>query len=43
MDPDGDFGYAKSTKKLWWNGVHLLHFTKPGEFDVESISLDRLT
>lgn len=43
VDPAGDFGYAKAARKLWWNGVHLLHFNKPGEFDVESISIDRLT
>jgi len=42
VDPAGDFAYAKAAKKLWWNGVHLLHFYAPGEFDVESISMDRL-
>lgn len=42
VDPKGDFAYAKAAKKLWWNGVHLLHFYAPGEFDVESISLERL-
>jgi hypothetical protein len=42
VDPKGDFSYAKAAKKLWWNGVHLLHFYAPGEFDVESISLERL-
>jgi len=43
VDPQGDFAYAKAAKKLWWNGVHLLHFYAPGEFDVESISLERLS
>lgn len=42
VDPDGDFGYAKASKKMWWNGVHLLHFTGPGAFDVESVSIERL-
>ena len=42
VDPKGEFAYAKAAKKLWWNGVHLLHFYAPGEFDVESISLERL-
>ena len=42
VDPNGEFAYAKAAKKLWWNGVHLLHFYAPGEFDVESISLERL-
>lgn len=42
VDPNGDFSYAKAAKKLWWNGVHLLHFYAPGEFDVESINLERL-
>lgn len=42
IDPAGDFSYAKAAKKLWWNGVHLLHFTGPGAFDIESISIERL-
>jgi len=42
VDPEGDFSYAKAAKKLWWNGFHLLHFTAPGVFDVESISIERL-
>jgi hypothetical protein len=42
VDPEADFSYAGAARKLWWNGVHLLHFTAPGEFDVESISLARL-
>lgn len=42
VDPEGDFAYAKATRKMWWNGFHLLHFYGPGEFDVESISLERL-
>jgi len=42
VDPKGDFAYAKAAKKLWWNGFHLLHFYAPGEFDVESVSLERL-
>lgn len=43
VDPNGDFGYASAARKLWWNGVHLLHFYASGEFDVESISLGRMT
>lgn len=43
VDPDADFAFAGAARKLWWNGVHLLHFTAPGEFDVESISLARLS
>lgn len=42
IDPDADFGYAGAARKLWWNGVQLLHYTAPGEFDVECISLARL-
>ena len=42
VDPESSFAYAKASKKMWWNGVHLLHFTGMGAFDVESISLDRL-
>jgi len=42
VDPEGDFAYAKAAKKLWWNGFHLLHFYASGEFDVESVSLERL-
>jgi hypothetical protein len=43
VDPAGDFGFAGAARKLWWSGVHLLHVTAPGEFDVESISLSRLS
>jgi hypothetical protein len=43
VDPEGDFHYAGAGRKLWWNGCHLLHFTAPGEFDIESISLTRMT
>jgi hypothetical protein len=42
-DPEAKFAFAGAAYKLWWNGVHLLHFTKPGEFDVESVSLARLS
>jgi hypothetical protein len=42
VDPLGEFAYAKSSKDMWWNGVHLLHFYAPGQFDIESISLARL-
>ncbi len=42
VDPNSDFAYAKASKKMWWNGVHLLHFTGMGAFDVESISAERL-
>lgn len=42
VDPEGDFAYAGAGRKLWWNGCHLLHFTAPGEFDVESVSLARM-
>lgn len=43
VDPKAEFAYARAAKKLWWNGAHLLHFYAPGEFDVESISLGRLS
>ena len=43
VDPDGDFAYAGAARRLWWNGCHLLHFTAPGEFDIETISIERLS
>lgn len=43
VDPKSDFGFAGPARKLWWSGCHLLHFTGPGEFDVESVSLARMT
>lgn len=42
IDPDADFSYAGAARKLWWNGVQLLHYTAPGEFDIECISLARM-
>jgi hypothetical protein len=42
VDPKAKFAYAGAARKLWWNGVHILHVTAPGEFDVETISLERL-
>ncbi len=42
VDPKAAFDFAGPARKLWWAGVHLLHFTGPGEFDVESVSLARL-
>jgi hypothetical protein len=43
VDPAGDFKYAGAARKLWWCGAHLLHFTEMGEFDLESISLARMS
>ena len=42
VNPDDPFSYSGAARKLWWNGFHLLHFYKPGEFDVESINIARL-
>lgn len=42
VNPDDPFKFAGAARKLWWNGVHLLHFTAPGDFDVESVSLQRM-
>lgn len=42
VDPNAVFAFAGASRKLWWNGVHILHFTAPGEFDVEQISLARM-
>ncbi len=42
IDPAADFSYAGAARKLWWNGVQLLHYTAPGVFDIEMISIDRL-
>lgn len=42
VDPNSKFSYAGAARKLWWNGCYLLHFTSPGEFDIEMISLERL-
>lgn len=42
VDPNAPFSFAGASRKLWWNGVHILHFTAPGEFDVEQISLARM-
>lgn len=42
VNPKTEFAYAGAARKLWWNGFHLLHFYAPGEFDVESISLERI-
>lgn len=42
VNPDDPFAYAGAARRLWWNGCHLLHFTKMSEFDLESISLDRM-
>lgn len=43
VNPKTEFAYAKAAKKMWWNGIHILHFYAPGEFDVESVSLGRLS
>lgn len=43
VSPTGGFTYAGAARKLWWNGCHLLHYYAPGEFDVESISLARMS
>jgi hypothetical protein len=42
IDPNTAFEFAGAARKLWWVGCHLLHFYKSGEFDVESISLERM-
>lgn len=43
VDPNQPFNYAGAARRLWWNGAHLIHFTNAcGEFDIESISLNRL-
>jgi len=43
INPKHDFSFAGAAKKLWWSGCHLLHMTAPGEFDVETISLTRMS
>jgi hypothetical protein len=35
--------YAGAAQKLWWNGVCYLHNVKEGAYDLETISLSRLT
>lgn len=42
VNPENPFEFAGAARKLWWNGIHILHMTSPGEFDLESISLDRM-
>lgn len=42
VDPAAEFSYAGAAKALWWNGAHVLHFYKSGQFDLESLSIDRL-
>ena len=42
IEPGDTFSYAGPAQKLWWSGAHLLHFYRPGEFDIESISIERL-
>lgn len=42
VNPNTPFAYAGAARKLWWNGFHLLHCYRPGEFDVESINIERL-
>ncbi len=42
VDPATEFRFAGAARKLWWNGVTLLHMVRPGEYDVETISLSRL-
>lgn len=42
VDPDDPFKFAGAARKLWWNGVSILHVTAPGEFDVEAVSLERM-
>ena len=41
-DLNKDFTYAGPAQRMWWNGVSILHFTAPGEFDVETISQERI-
>lgn len=36
------FDFAYNSKHLWWNGFHLLHVYKRGQFDLESVSAERL-
>jgi hypothetical protein len=43
VNPKEAFSFAGAGRKLWWTGAHLLHFYRPGEFDLESISLDRMS
>lgn len=43
VDPKAEFKFAGAARKLWWNGIQLLHFTDPGEYDVEAVSLPRLS
>ncbi len=43
VDPNDPFKFAGAARKLWWNGFHILHVMAPGEFDVESVSLARIT
>jgi DNA repair exonuclease SbcCD nuclease subunit len=42
VDPKKSFGYAGQGRKLWWNGCQLLDFYRPGEFDLHTISINRL-
>jgi hypothetical protein len=42
VDPKAEFGFAGPARKLWWSGCHLLHFTGTGQFDLESVSYERL-
>lgn len=42
VDPKKKFAYAGQGRKLWWNGAHLLDFYRPGEFDLQSISIHQL-
>lgn len=43
VDPKNPFKFAGAARKLWWNGLTILHINRPGEFDVETISLDRMS
>lgn len=43
VNPSDPFSFAGAARHLWWTGCHLLHIYRPGEYDVESISLDRMT
>jgi hypothetical protein len=42
VNPADEFSFAGAARKLWWNGFHILHVYAPGQYDLESISLDRL-
>lgn len=43
VDPRKDFSYAKTSKKLWWNGVLMLRYSDRGQgFDLEQISIERM-